>query len=187
MPTVATKTANSFTRRGSENKYTREPIHCAYDEAVELQALSDAEKIPELIVHITPEEHRIAAIAASEIMNDPAKRAEAIRAAAEELDINNEEHYTKAGLPDARALTGILHWTVTARERDQVFGTKANENPPPAKNKIRTRDDKSPSVDAVEESGETAEEDSDADIEESEIDGMGKDSPDPSISGAVAV
>jgi hypothetical protein len=48
-------------------------------------------------------------------------RIKAIQDAAADLDFEKEENWTAAGLPDARALSAELGWTVTADERDEAM------------------------------------------------------------------
>jgi hypothetical protein len=65
----------------------------------------------------------------------PTSRAEiiaAIQGAIDQLDINNESHYTTSGKPDARALTSILGWQVTGEERDAALADAA-----PAQSNVR--------------------------------------------------
>ena len=38
------------------------------------------------------------------------------------LDKDNKEHFTNDGKPDARVLSELLGWTVSAQERDAVWG-----------------------------------------------------------------
>lgn len=145
MPTVATKTLNRLRKGGV--LYTKEPQPITYEQALAMEA------DPRLNVKITQEEHaayhsrQAAAAEAAEAMeigavaagvhdvpnagggqdqepDDPVARKEAIIDAASQLDLDNEDHYTKAGLPDARALSGILGWTVTAAERNEAFGAQ---------------------------------------------------------------
>ncbi len=145
MPTVATKTLNRLRKGGV--LYTKEPQPITYEQALAL------EDDPRLSVKITQEEHaayhsrQAAAAEAAEDPgtqtdpdkdntdpnagggqdqepDDPVARKEAIIDAASQLDLDNEDHYTKAGLPDARALSGILGWTVTAAERNEAFGAQ---------------------------------------------------------------
>ena len=137
MPTVATKTLTSFRRRGKT--ITKTPTLCTYEEATEYQAQSERGDIPEMIVKITPQEHASALNKplpddpTPETPTDPAEREAAIVAAAADLDLDNTNHYTAAGLPDARALSGLLGWTVTAAERNEAFGVKTPDPAPAGK------------------------------------------------------
>ncbi|QXN72629.1 hypothetical protein RCZAHN_20 [Rhodobacter phage RcZahn] len=148
MPKVATKTLNRLSMGG--RIYTKAPIPVSYEEAL---ALSED---PRLQVTITQAEH--AAYHAKRALEpeapvtdptttdpddedddtsggateptDPAERQEAIIAAAAELDPDDESNYTQAGLPDARALSKVLGWTVTAEERNTAFGAKKEVDVP---------------------------------------------------------
>lgn len=50
-----------------------------------------------------------------------ADRLAAIQDAIGQLDDDNDDHFTAEGKPDARALTSILGWQVTAKERDEAM------------------------------------------------------------------
>lgn len=52
----------------------------------------------------------------------------AINEAADQLDLDNEANFTKEGKPDARALSAILGWVVTSKDRDEALKSVA----PPA-------------------------------------------------------
>lgn len=67
--------------------------------------------------HIEPTENQ------TEKVLTEGEKLEAVRRAMDELDPDNEEHFTNAGKPDARALTQILGWNVTAALRDAALGT----------------------------------------------------------------
>lgn len=148
MPTVATKTLNRLSLSG--RIFTKAPIKISYEEALAL------DEDPRLNVVITQAEH--AAYHAKRALEpsqpeapatdpvtdpadqdddtdnteptDPAERQEAIIAAAAELDPDDESNYTQAGLPDARALSKVLGWTVTAEERNTAFGAKKETDVP---------------------------------------------------------
>ena len=50
---------------------------------------------------------------------------EAIRTAADQLDPDNESHFTVNGKPECHALEEALGYTVTAAERDAAYGLKS--------------------------------------------------------------
>lgn len=189
MPTVATKTAASFSRRGK--KYTKAPTPCTYAEAIELQAQSERGEIPEMVVKITPQEHANAIAQPAEPASDPdapaaaptdpAERATAITEAASQLDLDNEGHYTKVGLPDARALSNILGWTVTAAERDSAFSV---DKQPKGNITIKGKGASEPLDTGAGAAGENAGGDGSTGGEGGEGSGT---TPDPSTAGAVTV
>ena len=53
--------------------------------------------------------------------SDPAARQAAITAAIGLLDSNHEANWTKSGQPDATALTEIVGWQVSAKERSEAW------------------------------------------------------------------
>jgi hypothetical protein len=61
---------------------------------------------------------------------DKATRIEAIRDAMTKLDPDNESHYTRSGKPDARALTEILGWQVSAADRDEALAIEPGPDDP---------------------------------------------------------
>lgn len=62
-------------------------------------------------------------------------RLQAIRDAADKLDIDDESNFTSTGLPDARKLTQILGWQVTTIERDEAI-RRAPRSAPTAEDPI---------------------------------------------------
>jgi hypothetical protein len=60
---------------------------------------------------------------------DKQQRLAAIRAAVDKLDPDDESHFTRTGKPDARALSEILGWQVTAEERDEAMAQAADAPP----------------------------------------------------------
>lgn len=57
----------------------------------------------------------------------------AINEAADQLDLDNESHFTKDGKPDARALSSILGWVVTSADRDAALKQVAPPTDTPVK------------------------------------------------------
>lgn len=151
MPTVSTKTLNRLSTGGK--LYTRVPMPVSYDEALKLEeddrlkvtftrqdhadyhrAEVTRTQVPEA-AKAAPEDEVVetpaVAPATAPTTDAPAtyaERKEAMLEAFTALDLDVESNFTKAGLPDARALTAILGWTVTAEERNQVFGAQKVEN-----------------------------------------------------------
>jgi hypothetical protein len=68
----------------------------------------------------------------------------AIRTAADQLDADNESHFTVSGKPECHALDEVLGYTVTATERDAAYLKsnfkikKVRLTPPPAEPKSET-------------------------------------------------
>jgi len=59
--------------------------------------------------------------AKEEAANDPEKRKAAIIEAIALLEPGNKEQFTNDGKPDARELSDLLGWTVSAQERDAIW------------------------------------------------------------------
>ncbi len=55
---------------------------------------------------------------------DPVVRQAAIKVAIASLDREDESLWLKSGAPDAKAVTEVLGWKVTAAERDEVWGAQ---------------------------------------------------------------
>lgn len=145
MAKVRTKTLMSF-RKGGKH-FTQEFQPCSYAEALAL------EQDDRLEVKITPEEHANAhnnpdagdGQDEGDDSGPPANesdRIDAIQEAVTELDVDNEKHFTAAGLPDARALSQVLGWTVTADERNKAF--PGDDVKPKGKIKIKKPDTSEP-------------------------------------------
>jgi hypothetical protein len=68
---------------------------------------------------------------------DKDERLDAITAAIAELDPDNEEHFTRAGKPEVRALSAVLGWPVTAAERDEAMRAPVEPPAPVQESKVR--------------------------------------------------
>lgn len=130
MARVSTKTLASYSLVGY--RFTKEPVDVPYHLAVQLS--EDPKASSRLKIEISAQEHvenhgkkppepvAAAASAPADPAADPgASQMAAIKAAIDSLDIDNEAHYTKGGLPDARALSSILGFQVTAKMRDEAM------------------------------------------------------------------
>jgi len=81
---------------------------------------------PRFLVHGPP-----APVKIIKQLGKPAGQAlhEAIRAAADQLDVDNEEHFTVDGKPEVHTLEVALGYTLTAAERDAAYGLKQAKAP----------------------------------------------------------
>jgi hypothetical protein len=68
---------------------------------------------------------------------DKDERLDAIATAIDELNPDNEEHFTRAGKPEVRALSAVLGWPVTAAERDEAMRAPVEPPAPVHESKVR--------------------------------------------------
>lgn len=114
-----------------------------------------------------------------------AERYAAINDAADQLDLDNDAHFTKDGKPDARALSSILGWVVTSADRDAALKTVAPPSDTPVKVSsnvtIRRRAEQAPATDELADTGAKA-------AEEAQQDEPADEEPnDPSTEGSIEV
>lgn len=127
MATATLKTLNRYTIAG--HTFERGVAKTIpYDLAMRLSEHPLASE--RLAIKISPAEHAEnygkepeapAEDSAPKVLTD-AEKLDAIKAAVSELDVDNPDHFTKSGLPDARALTSVLGWQVTSAMRDKAMG-----------------------------------------------------------------
>lgn len=215
MPTVRTRTLNRLNTGGVI--YTKEPVPISYEDAVRLQedprlevkitqrehaayhaaragAPSTPPSTPAAQTAAAPTDTLAGGQGAAEdevIVPEEGsqERLDAILEAAAELDPDDETNYTNAGLPDARALSKVLGWTVTAAERNKAFAVAEEPEKPKGRITIRKKDAEPLDTGADQAQGGA---DVDDELEDEVVDpdaeeGSDGDAPDGTTEGAVPV